>query len=257
MHNTASEKLHHDSHTLLEDKSLLSWGLPISALKQGQEQTHLVLPREMNFKMFRWTEFILNLSTQSQKTTCSLMAGTLPPRLGHASLLPRALTRIKDATFLPKDPQSAQLDRARRNGTPLSTRGAGLLPTQTWGPAKGWMRCCPLALREAGPGTAARQLSGTHCPHFPSCGHLSLLPYIKSYQLFCQQSHMAPPSAKWLQIPLAKGDADQASDPLWKDPILPSTFSDASAWCIKKYLYLKFSNTAWINCKRLNYSWTM
>lgn len=53
--------------------------------------------------------------------------------------------------------------------------------------------CCPLALREAGPGTAARQLSGTHCPHFPSCGHLSLLPYIKSYQLFCQQSHMAPP----------------------------------------------------------------
>lgn len=46
----ASEKLHYDSQMLLEDKLQLSWRLPISVLKWGQEQTHLVLPREMNFK---------------------------------------------------------------------------------------------------------------------------------------------------------------------------------------------------------------
>ena len=52
--------------------------------------------------------------------------------------------------------------------------------------------------------------------------------------LFCQHSFMCPHSAKWLQIPLAKGDADQPSDPLWKDPALQPIFSDASAWCIQK-----------------------
>lgn len=48
----ASEKLHYDSQMLSEDKLQLSWRLPISVLKWGQEQTHLVLPREMNFKRY-------------------------------------------------------------------------------------------------------------------------------------------------------------------------------------------------------------
>lgn len=47
--------------------------------------------------------------------------------------------------------------------------------------------------------------------------------------------------------PFPKGDAHQASDPLWKDPSLLPTLSDVSAWCIKEYLYSKFSNIAWIH----------
>lgn len=118
----------------------------------------------MTFKIFWWTEFILNLSTQSKKLPAVQWQAALPPRLScpimlHGSRasqpLSKALKMSKEATFSPKDLQRAQLDRARRNGTPLPICRAGFLFKQTQKPRRNWMLELPTGW-EAVPGTAVQ-----------------------------------------------------------------------------------------------------
>lgn len=96
-------------------------------------------------------------------------------------------------------------------------------------------RGCLLVQRQATVGTAGQPALWNTLPMPPSLGSSfpaaspSLLPSL-SY---------GPHSAKWLHIPLAKGEADQPSDPLWKDPPSQPTFPDSSAWCIQKSICIK------------------
>lgn len=241
------EKLHHDSQNALGRHVMLSWGMPISALKSGQEKTHLVLPREMTFKIFWWTEFILNLSTQSKKLPAVQRQAALPPRLScpimlHGSRasqpLSEALKMSKEATFSPKDPHWAQLDRARRNGTPLPMCRAGFLFTQTQKPRTDWTLVLPTG-REATPGTAVQttlQKILSTLPILRSCSTAAFWTTSSSANSLAHGPH----SAKMLPTPHAKGNADQP----W--PSLKISYFTANllrcisdAWCIKRVSVFK------------------
>lgn len=125
--------------------------------------------------------------------------------------LPRPLKGSRGATFSPEDAPSAQLDRTRKNGTPLPTCQAGFLSKRNGKLWKEWGLGCLLASKWASQAQQSSQLSATHCPRLPSCGHLPLL--FCRLLFFCQPSFTCHHLAKGLPIPLAKGDAYQPSDP--------------------------------------------
>lgn len=147
----------------------------------------------------------------------------------------KALKGTREATFSPKDAPRAQLERIRRNGTPVPRCQAG---SCQWEPESlGETGCSAACWLWDAPSQAQQssQLSGTRCLRLPSCGHLPLL--LCGLPILPTFLHVPPFS---LQIPLAKGDADQPSDRLWKDPTLQPVFSDASAWCIQKKKVAQF-----------------
>lgn len=118
----------------------------------------------MTFKIFWWTEFILNLSTQSKKLPAVQWQAALPPRLScpimlHGSRASQPLSKalkMSRGNIFSQDLQRAQLDRAKRNGTPLPMCGAGFLFTQTQKPWRDWLDAGVAHCPEAIPGTAVQ-----------------------------------------------------------------------------------------------------
>lgn len=164
----------------------------------------------------------------------------------------KPLKETREATFSPKDAPLAQLDRTRRNGTPLPRCQAGFLSMWTWNALERWDIGAACWLWDGPSQAQSCLLSGTHCSHLSSCGHPPLL--LCGLPILLPTVFLMPPhSAKWLQIQiLTTGNADQHSDPLWKDPTLQPIFSDISAWCIKKKvcefnIYQYSMNTLWNN----------
>lgn len=150
-----------------------------------------------------------------QETTCSPTAGNSAPEAlmpHHAAWkqsLPATLQgskREKRGNIFPKDPQLAQLDRARSNASPLPMCRAGFLFAQTWKSGRDWTLELPTgreAIPDSSPGRSPEHTVHTSHPvvMFHSC--------FRGYQFSANSLSHGPHSAKWLQTPRAKGDADQ------------------------------------------------
>lgn len=212
----------------------------------------------MTFKIFWWTEFILNLSTQSKKLPAVQWQAALPPRLScpimlHGSRASQPLSKalkMSRGNIFSQDLQRAQLDRARRNGTPLPMCGAGFFFTQTQKPWRDWLDAGVAHCPRGHPGHSSPDRSPEHTVHTSHPAFMFHCCFL-GYQFFCQRSFTWPPfsqkasnSTRWKQ---------RNSDALWKYPTLQPTCSDASQMlgASKEYLYLKFANIAWISCKRI------
>lgn len=137
----------------------------------------------MSLKIFRWTEFILYLSTQGKKQSAVSWQVALPPRLGRALAhctqaeppCPPSWTR--KAIFPPKDPPVAQLE-GKEKWHPKANVLSWVLV---------YVHLKALERLSVGvaywpwhrpPGAQSSQLSGTHC--------------FMGYLVFCQPSFTWP-----------------------------------------------------------------
>lgn len=209
----------------------------------------------MTFKIFWWTEFILNLSTQSKKLPAVQWQAALPLRLScpimlHGSRasqpLSKALKMSKEATFSPRISNELSWT-GQGEMVPLcqcAELGSFLSKPKSLGGTGCWS--CPLAERPSR-AQQSRPLSRTYCPHFPSCVHVPLLLFGLPI-LLPTVFHVASIQPKGFQLCMLKAMK------LW--PSLKISYFTANllrcisdAWCIKRVPVFKVCQYSMNSCK--------
>ena len=106
--------------------------------------TNSVLPREMNFKVFRWTKFIINVICSEQETTWSPMAGSSAPQAQSclnilcgsraSQTLSKALKGRRETTLLAKDAPISSAGKDKEKWYTTAKVLSWVLSMQAWRP---------------------------------------------------------------------------------------------------------------------------